>query len=107
MPVHDVGLRVLLRGLPRLAPDREVECISRGMLVSSECRQCLLKASKGTWVWLADHDLDDSAQTRLSLYSGRGILSESAGPVWLIGTGVYSSSLVNWSDADALSFLSL
>ncbi|EPT06075.1 hypothetical protein FOMPIDRAFT_68535 [Fomitopsis schrenkii] len=41
---------------------------------------------EGTWVWLADHDLDDSAQTRLSLYSGRGILSESAGPVWLIGT---------------------
>ncbi|KAH9934709.1 glycoside hydrolase family 55 protein [Fomitopsis serialis] len=43
---------------------------------------------EGTWVWLADHDLDDTAQTDLSLYSGRGILSQSAGPVWLIGTAL-------------------
>ncbi len=44
---------------------------------------------KGTWVWLADHDLDVNgiAQPQLSIYSGRGILSESAGPVWMIGTG--------------------
>ncbi|KAG6814280.1 hypothetical protein H0H92_013405 [Tricholoma furcatifolium] len=41
---------------------------------------------KGTWVWLADHDLDGSGSPQLTLYSGRGILSESAGPVWLIGT---------------------
>ena len=40
---------------------------------------------QGTWVWLADHDLDGTEQ--LTLFSGRGILSESAGPVWLIGTG--------------------
>ncbi|KAF9820126.1 hypothetical protein IEO21_01559 [Rhodonia placenta] len=41
---------------------------------------------EGTWVWLADHDLDSDAQGQLTLFSGRGILSESAGPVWLIGT---------------------
>ncbi|KAJ7470266.1 exo-beta-1,3-glucanase [Mycena latifolia] len=41
---------------------------------------------EGTWVWLADHDLDQSGQSQVSLYSGRGILSESAGPVWMIGT---------------------
>ncbi|KAG6839734.1 hypothetical protein C0991_012183 [Blastosporella zonata] len=40
---------------------------------------------EGMWAWLADHDLDGGSQ--LSLYSGRGILSESAGPVWMIGTG--------------------
>jgi len=50
-------------------------------------------------VWLADHDLDSSAQSQVSLYSGRGILSESAGPVWLIGTAsehhvLYQYSLV-------------
>ncbi|KAJ6608597.1 pectate lyase superfamily protein-domain-containing protein [Mycena sp. CBHHK59/15] len=55
---------------------------------------------EGTWVWLADHDLDNGGQTQLSLYSGRGILSESAGPVWMIGTAsehhvVYQYSLVN------------
>ncbi|KAH9934692.1 glycoside hydrolase family 55 protein [Fomitopsis serialis] len=41
---------------------------------------------EGTWVWLADHDLDDVSQSNVTLYSGRGILSESAGPVWMIGT---------------------
>ncbi|KAJ7702297.1 pectin lyase fold/virulence factor [Mycena rosella] len=55
---------------------------------------------EGTWVWLADHDLDQSGQAQVSLYSGRGILSESAGPVWLIGTAsehhvLYQYSLVN------------
>lgn len=88
MPVHGVGFFVLLRGLPWLAPDCGFECISRGMLIIHMCYPSLLKDSKGTWVWLADHDLDDSAQTQVTLYSGRGILSESAGPVWLIGTGV-------------------
>ncbi|EKM82792.1 hypothetical protein AGABI1DRAFT_68739 [Agaricus bisporus var. burnettii JB137-S8] len=51
---------------------------------------------EGTWVWLADHDLDGPSQ--LNLYSGRGILSESAGPVWLIATAehhvLYQYSLV-------------
>jgi hypothetical protein len=44
-------------------------------------------SSQGTWVWTADHDLDGSGQT--SVFTGRGILSESAGPVWLIGTCKY------------------
>lgn len=39
---------------------------------------------EGTWVWLADHDLDGFHQ--LTLFSGRGILSHSQGPVWMIGT---------------------
>ncbi|KAK2461103.1 hypothetical protein APHAL10511_006882 [Amanita phalloides] len=55
---------------------------------------------EGTWVWLADHDLDSSAQQNINLYSGRGILSESAGPVWMIGTAsehhaLYQYNLVN------------
>jgi len=41
---------------------------------------------EGTWVWLADHDLDDPAEGQITIYSGRGILSESEGPVWMIGT---------------------
>ncbi|EPQ58386.1 beta-1,3-glucanase [Gloeophyllum trabeum ATCC 11539] len=41
---------------------------------------------EGTWVWLADHDLDGDGYSQISLASGRGVLSESAGPVWLIGT---------------------
>ncbi|PCH38148.1 glycoside hydrolase family 55 protein [Wolfiporia cocos MD-104 SS10] len=57
---------------------------------------------EGTWVWLADHDLDSSAQGQLTLFSGRGILSESAGPVWLIGTSehhtLYQYNIAGASD---------
>ncbi|PSR72174.1 hypothetical protein PHLCEN_2v11966 [Hermanssonia centrifuga] len=33
-----------------------------------------------------DHDLDTPGSAQITLYSGRGVLSESQGPVWLIGT---------------------
>ncbi|KAJ7077180.1 pectin lyase fold/virulence factor [Mycena belliarum] len=54
---------------------------------------------EGTWVWLADHELDQGGQGQITIYSGRGILSESAGPVWMIGTAsehhvLYQYSLV-------------
>ena len=42
--------------------------------------------TQGTWVWLADHDLDVPGEAQITVYSGRGILSESQGPVWMIGT---------------------
>lgn len=42
---------------------------------------------EGLWAWLADHDLDGDGKSQISIYSARGILSESAGPVWMIGTG--------------------
>ncbi|KAJ7157275.1 exo-beta-1,3-glucanase [Mycena filopes] len=55
---------------------------------------------EGTWVLLADHDLDVASQAQISVFSGRGILSESAGPVWMIGTAsehhvLYQYNLVN------------
>ncbi|KAJ3726382.1 exo-beta-1,3-glucanase [Lentinula guzmanii] len=48
-----------------------------------------------TWVWLADHDLDGDGVSQLELFSGRGILSESAGPVWMIGTGMINKMLMS------------
>jgi len=45
-------------------------------------------------VWLADHDLDGRGETSLTVYSGRGILSRSTGPVWMIGTGKCMEFLV-------------
>ncbi|KAJ7929214.1 exo-beta-1,3-glucanase [Mycena leptocephala] len=52
---------------------------------------------EGTWVWLADHDMDGDGVTQISLYSGRGILSESAGPVWMIGTASEHHTLYQYS----------
>ncbi|KAH7884163.1 glycoside hydrolase family 55 protein [Phlebopus sp. FC_14] len=54
---------------------------------------------EGTWVWTADHDIDTSNSAQVSVFTGRGVLSESAGPVWLIGTAehaaLYQYNLVN------------
>ncbi|OAX38483.1 glycoside hydrolase family 55 protein [Rhizopogon vinicolor AM-OR11-026] len=58
---------------------------------------------EGTWVWVADHDLDTPDSPQTSIFSGRGILSESNGPVWFIGTSsehstLYQYNLVNAQD---------
>ncbi|KAJ7915476.1 exo-beta-1,3-glucanase [Mycena leptocephala] len=52
---------------------------------------------EGTWVWLADHDMDGDGVSQISLYSGRGILSESAGPVWMIGTAAEHHTMYQYS----------
>jgi len=55
-------------------------------------------------VWLADHDLDIPGQKQISVYAGRGILSESSGPVWMIGTGM--STIILFSRFTASYFVS-
>ncbi|KAG9023218.1 hypothetical protein FS837_005907 [Tulasnella sp. UAMH 9824] len=53
---------------------------------------------EGTWVWTADHDLDDSGERQIDVYSGRGIVSESvSGPIWLIGTASEHHAIVQYS----------
>jgi len=52
---------------------------------------------EGLWAWLGDHDLDGGSQ--VNVFGGRGILSQSQGPVWLVGTAsehhvLYQYSLV-------------
>ncbi|KAF8446401.1 exo-beta-1,3-glucanase [Boletus edulis BED1] len=46
---------------------------------------------EGTWLWTADHDLDDPQGRQTSIFTGRGILSESLGPVWMIGTAEHAA----------------
>ncbi|KAH9921800.1 beta-1,3-glucanase [Fomitopsis serialis] len=57
---------------------------------------------EGTWVWLADHDLDGDGKSQITVYSGRGVLSESQGPVWMVGTAehhtLYQYNFVNARD---------
>ncbi|KAH7905299.1 exo-beta-1,3-glucanase [Hygrophoropsis aurantiaca] len=52
---------------------------------------------EGTWIWTADHDLDASSSPQLSIFTGRGVLSESAGPVWMIGTSSEHSTLYQYN----------
>lgn len=51
---------------------------------------------EGTWVWVADHDLDGSGE-QLTIFAGRGLLSESQGPVWLVGTAVEHHTLYQYN----------
>jgi glucan 1,3-beta-glucosidase len=41
---------------------------------------------ENVWAWVADHDLDDAANTQITIAVARGILVESQGPTWLYGT---------------------
>jgi len=46
---------------------------------------------ENNWLWVADHDLDDTLNdnTQITIYAGRGLLDESLqGRVWLYGTAV-------------------
>lgn len=43
---------------------------------------------ENVWLWAADHDIDDQANTQITIYSGRGLYIESErGQFWLYGTG--------------------
>ncbi|CAD6911019.1 unnamed protein product [Tilletia controversa] len=55
----------------------------------------------GTWVWLADHDLDRHIKNKnqIAIYSGRGVLVENTkgGPVWMYGVGSEHHLLVRFN----------
>ena len=51
---------------------------------------------ENTWFWVADHDMESQNQTQISIYSGRGTLIQSKGPVWLWGTASEHSLLYNY-----------
>lgn len=52
---------------------------------------------ENTWLWVADHDIEDPSNAQITVYAGRGLLIEStAGPVWLVGTAVEHHVLYNY-----------
>ncbi|KAK4135130.1 glycoside hydrolase family 55 protein [Trichocladium antarcticum] len=56
------------------------------------------------WLWVADHDIEEGADNeQITVYAGRGLLVESQGPLWLVGTSVehhqfYEYQFVNARD---------
>lgn len=53
---------------------------------------------ENSWLWTADHDVDDPKLTQITVYTGRGLLIESAeGNNWLYGTAVEHHSLYQYS----------
>lgn len=56
---------------------------------------------ENVWLWTADHDLEDSSSTQISIYTGRGLLFESSdGVAWLYGTAVEHHSLYQYQFAN-------
>lgn len=55
------------------------EAAYMGMHITSAAKNAYLE---NVWLWTADHDLDDANNTRVSVYTGRGLLVESEN-VWL------------------------
>jgi glucan 1,3-beta-glucosidase len=57
----------------------------------------ITKSSSGyfenVWLWTADHELDQSDHAQIDIYNGRGMLVESQGPVWLVGTASEHSQM--------------
>ncbi|KAI4722175.1 glucan 1,3-beta-glucosidase [Aureobasidium sp. EXF-10727] len=57
--------------------------------------------AENNWLWTADHDIDDPQLTQLTIYTGRGLLDQSDGPVWLVGTSVEHHSKYQYQFSDA------
>jgi glucan 1,3-beta-glucosidase len=57
----------------------------------------ITKSSSGyfenVWLWTADHELDQSDHAQIDIYNGRGMLVESQGPIWLVGTASEHSQM--------------
>ena len=53
--------------------------------------------AENVWLWTADHDMDNGANTQITVYTGRGLYVEStAGTVWLVGTGSEHNQLYQY-----------
>lgn len=48
---------------------------------------------ENVWLWTADHELDQDDHSQIDIYNGRGMLIESQGPVWLVGTASEHSQM--------------
>ncbi|KAE9367654.1 glycoside hydrolase family 55 protein [Stipitochalara longipes BDJ] len=56
---------------------------------------------ENNWLWTADHDIDDPANTQITIYNGRGLFIESTlGTFWLVGTAVEHHTLYQYQLAN-------
>ncbi|KAH8645953.1 beta-1,3-glucanase, partial [Tricladium varicosporioides] len=69
-------------------------CIAGSMLLHLTSQSSMY--AENMWAWVADHDLDDPANTQVDIYVARGILIESQGPSWFYGTASEHSVLYQY-----------
>jgi len=84
---------------PAVTTQPNPECIAAFMLLHvTEKASAYLE---NTWMWTADHELDLPDHSQVNVYTGRGVLIESQGPVWLWGTASEHHQLYNYQVSSA------
>ncbi|KAE9377716.1 glycoside hydrolase family 55 protein [Stipitochalara longipes BDJ] len=98
-----LGTGLQVAQCPSTVPHIETGCIAATMMLH------ITPSANGyfenMWAWVADHDLDDPAQTQVSVGVARGILMESAGPTWMLGTASEHSILYQYNFAGSVNTL--
>ncbi|KAF7294257.1 Glycoside hydrolase family 55 protein [Mycena chlorophos] len=57
---------------------------------------------ENVWIWTADHDLDDLAQTQINVFNARGVfIDQATGPIWMVGTAAEHSAFYQYSIVDS------
>ncbi|KAK3303620.1 putative glucan 1,3-beta-glucosidase precursor, partial [Chaetomium strumarium] len=86
-----IGSRMQLENCAKLSGRVLDECKGAYMLMHITERAS--GYFENIWMWTADHDLDNqpagsntTGAGQIDIYTGRGLLVESQGPVWLYGT---------------------
>nr|POE99422.1 glucan 1,3-beta-glucosidase [Quercus suber] len=95
------GSQLQRANCPTSTPPTNTACISAymSMHITPQSAGLLME---NNWLWVADHDMDDSSLTQINVYSGRGLLVQSkTGPIWLSGTAVEHHALYQYQFAGA------
>jgi len=80
--------------------DINQNCIGANMLMHVTPKATGLYM-ENTWLWVADHDIEDKTNTQITVFSGRGLYIESTvGNIWLVGTAVEHNHLYNYQFAN-------
>ncbi|KAI0200912.1 pectate lyase superfamily protein-domain-containing protein [Astrocystis sublimbata] len=80
--------------------DIDPNCIGANMMMHVTPKATGLYM-ENTWLWAADHDIEDSKNTQITIFSGRGIYVESTeGNIWMVGTASEHNHLYNYQFAN-------
>ncbi|KAL2017482.1 hypothetical protein VTK56DRAFT_2078 [Thermocarpiscus australiensis] len=89
-----LGTQLQVAQCPKLSGGIKPECIagSSALIVAPWASPYF----ENMWVWIADHDIDDAANTQIDIYFGRGIIDLSTNPAWFWGTASEHSVLFQY-----------
>ncbi|OAA64380.1 glycoside hydrolase family 55 protein [Niveomyces insectorum RCEF 264] len=86
---------------PDVTAPADLACLGAGLLLHVTPSASSLYV-ENAWFWVADHDLEPAANSaQINVFNGRGVLIESKGPVWLLGTAAEHSVLYNYQLSSA------